>query len=191
MTTENPTAQIHAQMTIDEILGLHPGKAQRVAQELTNAGLHCVGCGAATWETLEAGMLGHGKSQEQVEQMVIAINAILEMEDDLSTITLTPIAAKKFKEILEDEGKHGWGLRFDEKMAGCSGFEYTLDFSEKAAESDEVFESEGIQIHVRSEIMGRVLGSTIDYIEGLQNAGFKITNPNVRSACGCGSSHGY
>ena len=47
-------------MTIDEIFGKFPDKSQRIAQELTNAGLHCVGCQAATWETLEVGMIGHG-----------------------------------------------------------------------------------------------------------------------------------
>lgn len=191
MSTEQQSIEIHAQMTIDEILGSHPGKAQRIAQELTNAGLHCVGCGAATWETLEAGMFSHGKTAEQLEQMVIKLNAILMEADDLTTITVTKKAAEKFREILEEEGKAGWGMRFAEKMAGCSGFEYVLDFSEKASEQDETFTSEGVEVHVEKAMVSRLLGSTIDYVEGLQNAGFKITNPNVRSACGCGSSHGY
>lgn len=183
--------RIHPQMTIEEILSGFPGKAQRLAQEITNAGLHCVGCGAATWETLEAGMLGHGMSPSMVIALVAKLNSVLDEKEDLSTITLTPKAAGKFQEILLEENKAGWGLRFGEKMAGCSGFEYYLDFSEKANADDTIFESQGIQIHVKSNLEGRLKGCVIDYVEGLQNAGFKITNPNVKAACGCGSSHGY
>jgi iron-sulfur cluster assembly protein len=75
-------------------------------------------------------------------------------------------------------------------MAGCSGFEYLLDYSEKALPEDEVFEAHGTQIHVNKKMLKRLLGSVIDYVEGL-NPGFKITNPNVKASCGCGSSHGY
>jgi len=183
--------KVHRQMTIDSILALFPYKAQRLTQELTNAGLHCVGCHAATWETLEGGMFGHGKTDSQIDELVRRLNAILEEEEDLTTITLTPKAAAKFREILQEEGKEGWGLRFGEKMAGCSGFEYLLDYSEKANEDDEVFVSEGIEIHVRNSSVPRLKGARIDFVDGLQGAGFKITNPNVRSSCGCGTSHGY
>lgn len=63
--TTNETAQrISRGMTIEEIFSRFPQKSQRLAQEVTNAGLQCVGCQAATWETLEAGMLGHGFSKK-------------------------------------------------------------------------------------------------------------------------------
>jgi iron-sulfur cluster assembly protein len=189
---EKTKVTIHRHMTIEEILSLFPHKAQRLSQEITNAGLHCVGCHAATWETLEAGMLGHGMSNEQIEKLTANLNALLDEEEnyDATTITLTPKAAQKYKEILEEEGKLGWGMRFGEKMAGCSGFEYLLDYSEKALPEDEVFEAHGTQIHVNKKMLKRLLGSVIDYVEGL-NPGFKITNPNVKASCGCGSSHGY
>lgn len=186
-----PHKSIHREMTIEEILTGYPNKAQRLAQELTNAGLHCVGCQAATWETLEAGMKGHGMSDEMIDALVGKLNYILEEKEDLTTITITPRAAKKYLQILDEEGKQGWGIRFYEKMAGCSGFEYVLDYSEKAESEDEVFVSEGIEIHVHHAMVGRLIGSTIDFVDGLQGSGFKISNPNVRSSCGCGSSHGY
>jgi iron-sulfur cluster assembly accessory protein len=182
---------IHRQMTIEQILSLFPYKAQKLAQEITRAGLHCVGCHAATWETLEAGMLGHGMNEDQINTLVERLNNLLQEEADLSTITITERAAKKYLEILAEEGKPGWGIRFEEKMAGCSGFEYVLDFSEKAAEDDETFVSHAIEIHVKKAIVPRLLGSEIDYVDGLQGAGFKISNPNARSSCGCGSSHNY
>lgn len=178
-------------MTIEEILSLFPTKAQRLSQEITNAGLHCVGCHAATWETLEAGMMGHGKTDEQIEKLLKRLNDLLNEEENLETITITPRAAKKYLEILEEEGKQGWGMRFGEQMSGCSGFEYILDYSEKALEDDKVLTSCGIEIHVNKGSLKKLLGSVIDYVDGLQGSGFKISNPNVRSSCGCGSSHGY
>ena len=186
--------EIHHQMTIEEILSLFPFKAQRLSQEITNAGLHCVGCHAATWETLEGGMLGHGKTQEEITRLVSRLNALLkekEEEVDKSGIHITPKGAQKFLEFLREEGKEGWSLRFGDRMSGCSGFEYILDYSEKATSDDVVFQSSGLEIHVDKTSAKRLLGCVIDYVDGLKGAGFKISNPNAKSACGCGSSHGY
>lgn len=183
--------KITRQMTIEEILGMFPYKAQRLSQEITNAGLHCVGCHAAVWETLEAGMYSHGKSESQIEELVRRLNNLLEEEIDLTNICITPRGAAKFLEILSEEGKQGWGMRFAEEMAGCNGFEYVLDFSEKSEEDDKIFVSNGIEIHVKKAMLARLLGSEIDYVEGLRGSGFKISNPNVRSSCGCGTSHNY
>lgn len=178
-------------MTIEEIFKTFPHKGQKLAQEMTNNGLHCVGCSAATWETLEAGTLGHGMSENDMHRLIERLNAILAEKEDLSTITITEKAAKKFLEILKEDGKTGWGLRFGEKAAGCSGFEYFLDFSEKPRPDDTVLASNGISIHIHNKSFQRLLGSVIDYVDGLNGAGFKISNPNVKSSCGCGSSHGY
>lgn len=183
--------QITRQMTIEEILSSFPQKSQKLAQELTNTGLQCVGCGAATWETLEAGMLSHGFSEEEINELVFRLNSILEEELDATTISLTKRAADKFRKILEDEGKHGWGLRFGDKAAGCSGFEYVLDYSQKAKTDDKVFLSHGLEIHINEKIIERLLGSEIDYVDGLNGSGFKISNPNVKGGCGCGKSQSY
>jgi iron-sulfur cluster assembly accessory protein len=182
---------ISRDMTIEDVFKRFPSKSQKLAQEMTNTGLHCVGCSASTWETIEAGMYSHGFTDEQIDGLIGKLNTILGEKEDLSTITLTPRAAKKFNDILDDEGKTGWGLRYGEKAAGCSGFEYFLDYSEKPKVGDTIFESQGIQIHVQQNALERLLGSVIDYVDGLQGAGFKISNPNVKSSCGCSSSHGY
>ena len=178
-------------MTIDEIFSKFPHKSQQLASEMAQTGLNCVGCQASTWETLEAGMLGHGFAEEEIETLVERLNAILEKKNDLSTISLTPRAAKKFKEILQEEGKESYGLRFADRAAGCSGFEYILDYSEKAKGDDRVFTSEGVEIHVNEKIVSRLLGSEIDFIDGLHGSGFKISNPNAKSSCGCGKSQSY
>jgi iron-sulfur cluster assembly accessory protein len=178
-------------MTIEDIFKRFPNKSQKLAQEITNAGLHCVGCSASTWETIEAGMYGHGMDDEEIDGLVERLNAILREKEDLSTITITERAAKKYLQILEEEGKKGWGMRFGEKAAGCSGFEFFLDFSEKAKPGDMVLESAGIQIHIHHKSADRLMGSVIDYVDGLHGAGFKISNPHIKSSCGCGTSHGY
>ena len=188
---QKETKKINRQMTIEDILGMFPYKAQRLSQEITNAGLHCVGCHAAVWETLEAGMYTHGKTEAQIDELVRRLNALLDEEVDTTSIRITPRGAAKFLEILSEEGKQGWGMRFAEEMAGCNGFEYVLDFSEKAEADDKTFESHGIEIHVKKAMLPRLLGSEIDYVEGLRGSGFKISNPNVRSSCGCGTSHNY
>lgn len=182
---------IHKDMTIEDIFKVYPHKSQKLAQEMTNAGLHCVGCSAATWETLEAGSLGHGMEKDELDALISRMNTILAEKEDLTTITITPKAAKKFLDILTEDGRTGWGLRFGEKAAGCSGFEFFLDYSEKAKPEDVVIESNGIAIHVHNKSINRLMGSVIDYVDGLNGAGFKISNPNVKASCGCGNSHGY
>jgi iron-sulfur cluster assembly protein len=183
--------KITPDMTIGEIFSKFPQKSQRLAQAMTNAGLHCSSCSAATWETLEAGMVGHGMAQAAIQKLVQQLNAILEEEIDLETITLTPRAAKKFKEFAQEEGNENFALRFGDTAGGCGGFQYILDFSEKAEKDDAIYHSEGIEIHIKKGMLGRLLGSVIDYVDGLQGAGFKISNPNVKSSCGCGTSQGY
>src|SRR5580700_3358791 len=107
--------QISRQMTIEDIFSNYPQKSQKLAQEITNAGLHCVGCQASTWETLEAGMLGHGYAEEEIDRLVNNLNAVLNEPVNLDTISLTKRAAEKYRQILADEGKEGWGLRFGDK----------------------------------------------------------------------------
>ena len=182
---------ITKEMTIDDILSSFPHKSQKIAAELTNAGLQCVGCSAATWETLEAGMLGHGYAEEEIVALEKRLNALLEEKVDLSTIQMTQRAAEKFQKILIEEGKEGWALRFSDKPGGCSGYEYVLDYSEKASDDDTVFESHGVAIHVKNEMLARLLGCEIDYLDGLNGSGFKISNPNAKGSCSCGNSQAY
>ena len=79
------------------------------------------------------------------------------------------------------------GLRVGVRGGGCSGFQYALAFDEQRA-GDTVFEDKGIRLLVDSQSLPYVMGSTIDFVDGLQGAGFKVDNPNVIAACGCGSS---
>ena len=189
--TSKEKPRISRDMTIDDIFTYHPEKGQRLAQEMTNAGLQCVGCQAATWETLEVGMLGHGFDDEAIDKLISRLNEIIDEEIDPTTITLTKRAAKRFKSILEQDAKQGWALRFADKPGGCGGFEYVLDFSKKASKDDTIFTSHGVNIHVKTKMLSRLLGCEIDYLEGLMGSGFKVTNPNVKGSCSCGNSQSY
>src|SRR5690348_4625088 len=103
-------------------------------------------------------------------------------------ITLTDKAAEKIGELLggQDDAE-GQALRVAVRGGGCSGFQYALAF-DRAKEDDHVFEVDGVAVVVDKVSMQFVFGSEVDYVEGLQGAGFQVNNPNVVAACGCGSS---
>ena len=104
-------------------------------------------------------------------------------------ISISDKGAEKVHEFLasvpEDVGDAG--LRVGVRGGGCSGFQYQLAFDQQR-DGDAVFESRGLKLLVDRESLPFVSGSTIDYEESLQGAGFKVNNPNVVAACGCGSS---
>jgi iron-sulfur cluster assembly protein len=183
--------KIHREMTIEDIFYCFPQKSQKLAQELTNIGLSCVGCSAASYETVESGMMSHGMNDEDIDGLIDRLNQILEEKMDLDSITITETAANKFMEICKGDDKEGYHLYLSEKPAGCSGFEYVLDFAKDIKEDDLKFSAHGMNVLINKNQKERLLGCEIDFIDGLQGAGFKVSNPNAKSSCGCGSSHGY
>ncbi|HEY1286407.1 MAG TPA: iron-sulfur cluster insertion protein ErpA [Solirubrobacterales bacterium] len=103
-------------------------------------------------------------------------------------ITLTAKAAEKIGELLgTQEGSDEQALRVAVRGGGCSGFQYALAF-DSAKDDDHVFSVDGVSVVVDKVSMQFVFGSEVDYVEGLQGAGFQVNNPNVVAACGCGSS---
>ncbi len=105
-----------------------------------------------------------------------------------SMLLLTSVAAAKVNEIREAEGIEAtMALRLRVVGGGCAGFSYDLYFDEPA-EVDRQFEVAGVRCVVDEMSLMYLVGTEIDYVEGLQGAGFKFNNPNVKSTCGCGSS---
>ena len=104
-------------------------------------------------------------------------------------ITFTEKGAEKVREFLAAQGADTQtaGLRVGVRGGGCSGFQYALAFDTQRAD-DEVFEDHGLRILVDNQSLPYVDGSSIDYVDSLQGAGFQVNNPNVVAACGCGSS---
>lgn len=101
---------------------------------------------------------------------------------------LTDSAAAKVRELVEDEGNLALKLRVFVTGGGCSGFQYGFTFDEDQAEDDTVVEREGVKLLVDPMSFQYLVGSTVDYQEGLQGSQFVIKNPNAATTCGCGSS---
>lgn len=110
------------------------------------------------------------------------------METPKAAITLTDQAAEKIKELTAGNGEATeQALRVAVRGGGCSGFQYALAL-DTPKNDDNVFEHNGVSVVVDSVSMQFVFGSEVDYVDGLQGAGFSVNNPNVVAACGCGSS---
>ena len=110
------------------------------------------------------------------------------METPQSAVTLTDKAAAKINELLGSAGDaEAQALRVAVRGGGCSGFQYALALDQRK-DDDHVFEHQGVSVIVDQVSMQFVFGSEVDYVDGLQGAGFTVNNPNVVAACGCGSS---
>ena len=104
-------------------------------------------------------------------------------------VTLTERAATKISGLMAEEpAGEAEVLRVAIQGGGCSGFEYALGFDRGAQEGDHELEYHGVKVVVDPFSAPYLQGSTIDFLETLQESGFKIDNPNVVAACGCGSS---
>lgn len=103
-------------------------------------------------------------------------------------LNLTEKAAEKVKEIRQAEGiEEAMALRLRVVGGGCSGFAYDLYF-DAPQDADKKFDSHGVQLVVDQMSLMYLMGTEVDYVEGLHGAGFKFQNPNVKATCGCGSS---
>jgi iron-sulfur cluster assembly protein len=109
--------------------------------------------------------------------------------EETTLVTLTEGAAVKISKLMAEEpAGEAVVLRVAIQGGGCSGFEYALGFDRGAQAGDHELEFHGVRVVVDPFSAPYLKGSTIDFLEGLQESGFKIDNPNVVSACGCGSS---
>jgi iron-sulfur cluster assembly protein len=103
-------------------------------------------------------------------------------------IELTENAANRVNTMLQQRGS-GLGLRLGTRQAGCSGFEYTVDYADEIRDEDEVFESHGVRVIVDRGSMPYLNGTTVDYVRmNALHEGFEFHNPNVKNMCGCGES---
>ena len=106
-----------------------------------------------------------------------------------TALTLTERAAGKVKAMMELEpAGTAEVLRVAIRGGGCGGFEYALGFDRGAAEGDSAYSYHGVTVVVDSASAPYLKGAKVDFVESLQESGFKIENPNASSSCGCGSS---
>lgn len=103
-------------------------------------------------------------------------------------ITVTDTAASKVKELLDQENDESLALRVAVRPGGCSGFSYEMFFDSEFATDDQTTEYGGVRVVVDPTSAQLLKGATLDYKDGLQQAGFSIDNPNAQRTCGCGQS---
>ena len=105
-----------------------------------------------------------------------------------TALVMTGTAAAKVGELLEQEGNPELVLRVAVRPGGCSGFSYEMFFDSEVAPDDLESSTGGIRVVVDPTSASLLMGSTLDYKDGLQGAGFSIDNPNASRTCGCGQS---
>jgi iron-sulfur cluster assembly accessory protein len=112
-----------------------------------------------------------------------------EQAPEQAAVTLTARAAEKIKALMAQEpAGEAEVLRVAIQGGGCSGFEYALGFDRGAVEGDHELEYHGVRLVVDPFSAPYLAGATVDYLETIQESGFKIENPNAVSSCGCGHS---
>ncbi len=190
--------EITKDIPIAEILAMHPDKAHLLSEILMEFGIHCVGCGASTFETLQEGVLGHGFSESDLNKLILDLNKAinLKMEEKPKkeiknfSLNVTKKAVEKVKQIIGSEGKGKDVLRVSVLAGGCSGYTYDLELVEQknAPKSDLKFKEEGLEISIERDSLEYLNGIKIDFIDTLKESGFKFINPNATKECGCGKS---
>ena len=106
-------------------------------------------------------------------------------------IRITDKAVKEIKRIM-DENKvpDTYGLRVGVKGGGCSGLTYSLGFDIEPREGDTVIEQESVKLFVDGKSLFYLMGTELDFTDGLNGKGFVFNNPNAKKTCGCGESFG-
>jgi iron-sulfur cluster assembly protein/iron-sulfur cluster insertion protein len=105
-----------------------------------------------------------------------------------SFINVSDSAAEKVKALLESEGDAELALRVAVRPGGCSGFSYEMYFDGETAADDLKYDIAGVRVVTDPGSAQMLAGATLEYKDGLQGAGFAITNPNAQRTCGCGQS---
>jgi len=123
-----------------------------------------------------------------MNQMASATSLITQEIAQETELKLTDKAIAQVKALLARENLDGYGLRVAVNSGGCSGFSYGLDFEKETKPGDVVLEMDGLKVYMNESSGKHLKGTTIDYVSGLQSAGFKFINPNATSTCGCGTS---
>ena len=104
-------------------------------------------------------------------------------------LILTENAAKRIAAIAERQAKPAI-LRLSVEGGGCSGFQYKFDLADGPEADDSISETDGVKLVVDSVSLDLIAGSTVDFVESLGGAAFKVENPQAAAGCGCGASFG-
>ena len=127
-------------------------------------------------------------ADDEVDLVINEMNEIIKNESliDNEDFNITEKAANKIKDVL----KNKTGLRIEVVPGGCSGYMYNITTEDKINKDDKVINEKDVKIIIDKESFNLIKGAKLDYVDSLQDAGFKIHNPNAKSSCGCGHSFG-
>ena len=104
-------------------------------------------------------------------------------------VTVTEKAAKEISRLIADKNMpETAGVRVSVEGGGCSGLSYKLDFERESGEGERIFESFGVRLFVDLKSYVYLMGTEVDYADGLNGRGFAFSNPNATKTCGCGES---
>lgn len=106
----------------------------------------------------------------------------------MSQVTVTTKASEKISEFMKDDKDKSTYLRIYVQGGGCSGLSYGMGLEKEPEEDDLVLDQNGVKLVIDSYSINHLEGANVDYVESLAGSGFKITNPNVKKSCSCGSS---
>lgn len=183
--------EITKDMTIGDVVGRYP----EAAAVMMGYGLHCVGCGANPYETIENGCLGHGMDEVTINKLVEELNehakAALKSkkENDGKTVFLSEIAAGKLNEFMNEEKKGNSGVRLSVNISDEGLMQFGLEFAQQPKINEETFVDRGIKIFVERDVVNMVKGTEIDYVDNDNGSGFKINTPTIEEG-GCGPGCG-
>ena len=109
----------------------------------------------------------------------------------MALIEVTQTAAERIQELLEKEGKSAThGLRLKVVGGGCSGLRYELAFDDNVGEADTEIDFGGVRLVIDEKSALYLTGTVLDFVDTLEESGFKMNNPNASTTCGCGESFG-
>ena len=197
--TQKQIEQVNKDTMISNILLMDPEKAPLLTEIMQEFGIHCVGCGASSFETLEQGVLGHGYTEKDLDKLITDLNKALEtkgtkkkepIKEDSFKITLTSNALEKVRQAKKARNEENSILRISVVGGGCNGFLYDLQFTNEPSKVDLNFKQEDVNLAVDKKSMDMLNQIEIDYIDTLNESGFKFNNPHAQSGCGCGKSFG-
>ena len=167
-------------MTIGDVIKEYP----ETIEIMLSYGLHCVGCSVQYWESIEGGCKTHGFEDEKIDKMVKEMNEVVVV--DKGEFTVSDKAITKLNEMAQKQDKSPV-LRINVVSGGCSGFQYHFDFDE-IKDNDEKMDIGGITFVMNKDSKEMLKGSKMEYIDTLNESGFRISNPNATESCACGKS---
>ncbi|MEM4240327.1 MAG: DUF1858 domain-containing protein [Candidatus Woesearchaeota archaeon] len=147
---------------IGEVIDACPATAEVFLKN----GIHCIGCGASHFETIEQGLKVHGFTDREIEKVVAELN-----KTSLKIISISETAAEKLKALMKKQKKEDYCLR----VQAVKG-RYGLDFEKAAKDDDEIVKEQGLTFIIAKKTLPEVRGARIGYIES-PVAGFSITGP--------------